>query len=83
MRRVTGHYDPALNLARNWLRKFPRTIASAGAIVVWGHGKGRGHVGRIVRMTGACTAIVYSGNDGGAARTRERNICNALGFVRA
>ncbi|MGD9921439.1 MAG: hypothetical protein AB7V13_08335 [Pseudorhodoplanes sp.] len=81
MRRITGRLDPALNRALAWLR-FPRAAPAPGRIVVWNWGRGRGHVGRIVRVTGRCTALVYSGNDGGRARTREHNICNAVAIVR-
>lgn len=80
LRKHTGRLDPDLNRARAWL-KFPRTSPRPGAIVVWARGKVGGHVGKIVEVTGRCTAIVISGNDGGAVRTRERNICNALGIV--
>jgi hypothetical protein len=80
LRKHTGRLDPDLNRARAWL-KFPRTSPRPGAFVVWARGKGGGHVGQIVEMTGGCTALVISGNDGGAVRTRERNICNALGVV--
>lgn len=80
LRKHTGRLDPDLNRARAWL-KFPRTSPRPGAFVVWPRGKGGGHVGKIVEVTGRCTALVISGNDGGAVRTRERNICNALGIV--
>lgn len=80
LRKHTGRLDPDLNRARAWL-KFPRTSPRPGAFVVWARGKSGGHVGKIVEVTGRCTALVISGNDGGAVRTRERNICNALGIV--
>ena len=80
MRKHTGRLDRDLNRARAWLR-FPRTSPRPGAIVVWARGKRGGHVGQIVEVIDRCTALVISGNDGGAVRTRERNICNALGIV--
>ncbi len=82
LRNHLGHSDPSLNLARNWLVKFPRTQPAPGAVGVWARGRG-GHVGKIIAITGPCLAMVHSGNDGGRVRTRERNICNAIGFVRA
>jgi len=72
-----------LNLARSWLR-LPHTTAAPGAIVVQSrHGRALGggpggHVSRIERLTGTCTAIVRD-NRG----TYERNICrNLLAYVR-
>lgn len=66
------------NLARNWCRYGVRSAPRAGAIVVWARGKRGGHVGKIVSMIDSCTANVISGNDGGAVRTRPRNVCNAI-----
>lgn len=75
--------DQSYNLARNWLR-LPRTMAAPGAVVVQArrgrasHGGPGGHVSRIERVTGHCTAIVRD-NRG----TYERNICkNLLAYVR-
>jgi hypothetical protein len=79
LRHKLGHSDPTLNLAQAWLRKFPRTSASAGAVVVWTRGGNRGHVAKLVRLTGPCRGIVHDN-----AGTYERNICrNVLGYVRA
>jgi hypothetical protein len=75
MRQRKGVADRRLNLAHNWARWGSPTRPRAGAIVVW-----RSHVGEIVSYQGGCTAVVHSGNDGGAVRTRERNICNAIAF---
>lgn len=75
MRQRKGVADRKFNLAHNWMRWGSPTQPRAGAVVVW-----RSHVGEIVSYQGGCTAVVHSGNDGGAVRTRERNICNAIGF---
>lgn len=79
LRRKLGHGDAGLNLAQNWIRKFPRTSAAPGAVVVWTRGGNRGHVAQIVSMRGRCRAVV---NDNGG--TYERDICRrVLGYVRA
>ena len=75
MRQRKGIADRSYNLARNWTRWGSPSRPRAGVIVVW-----RSHVGEIVNYEGGCTATVHSGNDGGAVRTRERNICNAIAF---
>lgn len=75
MRQRMGIADRSFNLARNWTRWGSASGPRAGAIVIW-----RGHVGQIVSYQGGCTATVHSGNDAGAVRTRERNICNAIAF---
>ena len=75
MRQRKGVADRSYNLARNWARWGSPSKPKAGAVVVW-----RSHVGEIVDYQGGCTATVHSGNDGGAVRTRERNICNAIAF---
>jgi len=74
--------DSSLNLALNWARKFPRTSPHVGAVVVWSHGGGHGHVGQIVGG-GPGHWEIQSGNDGGAVRTRVRNISNAYAIVEA
>jgi hypothetical protein len=66
------------NLARNWCGYGRPASPQPGAIVVWGRGKRGGHVGKIVSMVNRCTAVVVSGNDGGAVRTRPRSVCNAV-----
>ena len=74
-----GRYGPEFNLAQNWYRKLPKTSARPGAVVVWTRGGNKGHVARIVRVTGACRAVV---NDN--AGTYERDICRrVLGYVSA
>jgi hypothetical protein len=75
LRQRKGIADRRLNLAHNWSRWGSPTQPRTGAVVVW-----RSHVGEIVSYQGGCTAVVHSGNDGGAVRTRERNICNAIAF---
>jgi len=75
MRQRKGVADRRYNLAHNWSRWGSPTKPRAGAVVVW-----RSHVGEIVSYDGGCKAVVHSGNDGGAVRTRERNICNAIAF---
>ena len=75
MRQRKGVADRSYNLARNWARWGSPSKPKVGSVVVW-----RSHVGEIVDYQGGCTATVHSGNDGGAVRTRERNICNAIAF---
>jgi hypothetical protein len=75
LRQRKGIADRRFNLAHNWSRWGSPTQPRAGAVVVW-----RSHVGEIVSYQGGCTAVVHSGNDDGAVRTRERNICNAIAF---
>ena len=75
LRQRKGIADRSYNLARNWMRWGSPSGPRAGAVVIW-----RGHVGEIVNYQGGCTAVVHSGNDAGAVRTRERNICNAIAF---
>ena len=65
----------SLNLARNWTRWGSPSGPNTGAILIW-----RSHVGEIVNYQGGCMATVHSGNDDGAVRTRDRNICNAIAF---
>lgn len=82
MRQMFGLADPALNLARQWLR-FQRTELQPGAVVVssrrgraLGGGPG-GHVVKVLEVRGACTALVRD-NRG----TYVRDICrNQLGIV--
>lgn len=74
-----GLSDRSLWRAAEWARKFPRTVASIGSVVVWRH-----HVGVI---TGEGSRPhewkVLSGNDGRAVRERLRNTSNAIAFVQA
>lgn len=73
MGRLTGHTDRSLWLAQNWARKFPRTSASPGAVVVWTRGGSKGHVAKIVSMQGRCRAVVH---DNGGTYTRD--ICRRV-----
>ena len=66
------------NLAHNWCGYGRASGPRPGAVVVWARGKRGGHVGKIVSMVDRCTAMVISGNDGGAVRTRPRSVCNAV-----
>lgn len=74
-----GLSDRSLNLAREWARKFPHTVAQPGAVVVqWRNGRdsagNRGaHVSRIVAMRGNCTATVADEKG-----QYERDICKGL-----
>lgn len=74
-----GIADKALNLALMWARKFPHTSAREGVVVVQrrkgkdSSGRPGGHVSRIVRMTGTCSAIVADEKG-----QYERNICKSL-----
>jgi hypothetical protein len=74
-----GRYGREFNLAQTWYRRLPKTTARPGAVVVWTRGGNKGHVARIVRVTGQCRAVV---NDN--AGTYERDICRrVLGYVSA
>jgi hypothetical protein len=73
LRRHMGHGDASLNLAQNWARRFPRTSARPGAVVVWTRGGNRGHVAKIVSVQGGCRAVVHD-NRG----TYARDICRGV-----
>jgi len=73
MGKITGHRDRSLWLAQNWARKFPRTSARPGAVVVWTRGGNKGHVAKIVSMQGRCRAVVHD-NIG----TYSRDICRRV-----
>jgi hypothetical protein len=75
MRQRKGVRDRRFNLARNWAALGRAASPAPGVIVVWPH-----HVGEIVRITRPGYAVVHSGNDGRAVRTRERRISNAIAF---
>lgn len=74
-----GIRDPALNLAREWARRFPHVAARPGAVVVqWRTGRALGggpggHVSRIVNVVDACHAVVTDEKG-----TYERDICRRL-----
>lgn len=74
-----GIHDNNFRLAKNWARLLPHTTAHEGAVVVQ-YRKGRdsagnpgGHVSRIERITGSCTAIVADEKG-----HYERDICKRL-----
>lgn len=73
MGRLTGHRDRSLWLAQNWARRFPRTSARPGVVVVWTRGGNKGHVAKIVSMQGRCRAVVHD-NIG----TYSRDICRRV-----
>ena len=77
---ITGPEERRLWWAPNWAtigRPVARADIRPGDVVVWSW-----HVGRIVELTKPGFAIVRSGNDGGAVRTREVAIYNAFAFRR-
>ena len=68
--KVFGRIIPELNLAANWVRKFPRTSPSAGMVAAR-----RGHVFQILSMIDANTAMAYDPNSGGGkTRIHERSL---------
>ena len=73
MGRLTGHRDRSLWLAQNWARRFPRTSARSGAVVVWTRGGNKGHVAKIISMQSRCRAVVHD-NIG----TYSRDICRRV-----
>ena len=73
MGKITGHRDRSLWLAQHWARRFPRTSARPGAVVVWTRGGSKGHVAKIVSMRSRCRAVVHD-NIG----TYERDICRRV-----
>lgn len=82
MRAVEHVKDEAYNSSLKWLHYgTPASGPAVGEIVVWNHGRGKGHVGKIVGRTEQGW-IVLSGNDGHRVRRRVRNVNNAAGFRR-
>lgn len=73
MGKLTGHRDRSLWLAQNWARRFPKTSARPGAVVVWTRGGNSGHVAKIVSMQGRCRAVVHDN-----AGTYSRDICRRV-----
>lgn len=80
MRRVFGVADEGGNVAL-WWKHYGRPASGPGVgrIVVWDHGRGRGHVG-IITGRSEDGWIVKSGNDGNRVRERVRNVANAVAF---
>lgn len=60
-----GHIRSELNLASNWLRKFPRTSPDPGMVAVRNH-----HVMVLVNRVNGSNWLVHDGNSGGGL-TRE------------
>lgn len=58
--KVFGRIIPELNLAINWVRKFPRTHAAAGMVAARS-----GHVFLIQSVNGDGTVLAYDPNSGG------------------
>jgi len=58
--KVFGKIIPELNLASNWLRKFPRTSAAAGMVAARS-----GHVFYIQSVNGDGTVVAFDPNSGG------------------
>lgn len=81
MRKVEHVADPGGNVALWWARNYGRPAPgpAIGRIVVWNHGGGHGHVGKITGRTGDGW-VVLSGNDGNRVRERVRNVANAYAF---
>jgi hypothetical protein len=65
---------PEYNLASNWRRLGEAdSQPHSGDVVVWPH-----HVGKIVGECHGAMCPVWSGNDGGAVRTRVRSVAGAI-----
>lgn len=69
-----GHIIPELNLAANWLRKFPRAFPAPGMAAARAH-----HVMVLVTQRAGNVWLVHDGNSGGhLTRLHERSI---VGYV--
>jgi len=71
---VFGHIRPELNLASNWIRKFPRTSPAPGMAAVRNH-----HVMVLMSHVEGSNWMVHDGNSGGGV-TRE-HIISIGGYV--
>ena len=69
-----GQIRPELNLAANWLRKFPRTAPAPGMVAVRSH-----HVMVLVSPVDGNDWLVHDGNSGGGL-TRE-HVRSLKGYV--
>lgn len=80
MRHHLGVADRKFNRALAW-RYYgtPAHGPHVGAIVIWSHGRGRGHVGIITGRT-AKGWRVLSGNDGHRVQNRVRSLRGAIAF---
>lgn len=66
--------------AREWLKLgHPIRNPIPGAIAVYARGKG-GHVGIVTAVTGPHKIVLWSGNDGGEIRERERSTGGIIGY---
>lgn len=69
-----GHIRPELNLASNWIRKFPRTSPAPGMAAARNH-----HVMVLISHVEANNWLVHDGNSGGGL-TRE-HVISINGYV--
>jgi len=69
-----GHVRPDLNLASNWIRKFPRTAPAPGMVAARS-----GHVMVLIRHVSGNDWLVHDGNSGGGL-TRD-HIRSIRGYV--
>jgi hypothetical protein len=68
--KIFGAIKPALNLAANWKRKFPKTHPAPGMVAAR-----NGHVFQLVRQVKGTRWVVYDPNSGGGKiRIHERDI---------
>lgn len=79
--KVFGENRRELWNARAWL-KLGRPVSkpAPGVIAVYARGKGRGHVGIVTAVPGPHRIVLWSGNDLGAIRERERSTDGILGY---
>jgi hypothetical protein len=73
-RYLFGEIRPELNLASNWIRKFPRTLPAPGMAAARNH-----HVMVLVSHVGGSDWLVHDGNSGGGL-TRE-HVRSISGYV--
>lgn len=66
--KVFGRIIPELNLASNWLRKFPRAVAASGMVAARS-----GHVFYIQSVNGDGTVVAFDPNSGGG-KTRVHTV---------
>ena len=71
---VFGKIRPYLNLASNWIRKFPRTAPAPGMVAARNH-----HVMVLMSHVDGGNWLVHDGNSGGG-RTRE-HVRSIRGYV--
>ena len=71
---IFGKIRPYLNLASNWIRKFPRTAPASGMVAARNH-----HVMVLISHVGGSDWLVHDGNSGGH-KTRE-HVRSIKGYV--